>query len=267
MLPATEPAEVLSASHCKLCDSPTSLAFNLQIRERFWGRYECCQGCGSLQVRDPSWIGEAYSGPFADEDTGAAQRALYDQMVVSWLYRILSLPRSALLLDFGGGEGLLVRLLRDIGINARFEDTYGSGAFARAFRYEGGEPPQIVTSFEVWEHFVEPSESIKKTFQLKPPYVFISTVLYNGEGLDWWYLAPQSGQHVFFYASEAMQLVARRFGYHVYIFKGTHILFAQRPIKPWQYRALNFVLTRRVRMFLLAALPFYSYRSLDRPAR
>ena len=262
---ATEPNRVSSISRCGLCRAPTTAAFTLRVRGSFDGTYERCDGCGSLQVRNPDWMGDAYRGAFTGEDTGAVQRTIYNQMVISWLYKLLRLRRSASLLDFGGGEGLLVRLLRDIGINATFHDRYGSGAFASSFRHDG-EPSVVVTSFEVWEHFLDPSESIDEIFRLAPRHVFISTLLYRGEGPDWWYLAPGHGQHVFFYTRAAMDLVAQRFGYHSYVFKGTYILFTREALVWWRRFSLNLVLTHKLRMFLLAAMPFYSSRGLDRPA-
>jgi hypothetical protein len=186
-------------------------------------------------------------------------------MVVAWLYRLLRLPRSAPLLDFGGGEGLLVRLLRDIGIDATLRDKFGSGAFARAFLH-AVERPAIVTSFEVWEHFVDPWAGITQIFELQPRYVFISTLLYRGEGAEWWYLAPEHGQHVFFYTPKAMDLIASRFGYRCYVFKGCYVLFAREPLAAWQRSGVNLVLTHRLRSFLLAAMPFYVRRNLDPPA-
>ena len=262
---AARPNKIPSTSLCKLCRSPATRAFSLRVLGAFEGQYTQCSACGCLQVEDPHWIEQAYHGAFSDDDTGTAQRTLYCQMVVAWLYRLLRLPRSAPLLDFGGGEGLLVRLLRDIGINATFHDKFGSGAFARTFRH-AGEPPAIVTSFEVWEHFVDPWAGIQQIFDWQPRYVFISTVLYGGQGPAWWYLAPEHGQHVFFYTPRAVDLIAKRFGYRCYVFKGCYVLFAREPLTGWQRFGVNLVLTHKLRPFLLAGMPFYVRRNLDQPA-
>jgi len=261
---AARPNKIPSTSLCKLCRSPAIRAFSLRVLGAFEGQYAQCAECGSLQVEDPHWTEKAYRGAFTDDDTGAVQRALYCQMVVSWLYTLLRLPRSMRLLDFGGGEGLLVRLLRDIGIDATFHDKFGSGAFARAFR-DASESPAIVTSFEVWEHFVDPWAGMQQIFEWQPRYVFVSTVLYRGQGPEWWYLAPEHGQHVFFYTRQAMELIAKRFGYRCYVFKGCYVLFARDPLAGWQRWGVNLILTYKLRSFLLAAMPFYIGRNLDQP--
>jgi hypothetical protein len=178
-------------------------------------------------------------------------------MVLSWLYRILGLPRSALLVDFGGGEGLLVRLLRDVGINALFVDKYGSGSFARAFHFRTKQQPAVVTSFEVWEHFPDPAAALADIFALSPRYLFVSTEFYKDQGPDWWYLAPEDGQHVFFYSAQAIRQIADRYAYRVTCFTDRYALFSRIPLTTFQRAAIRLILTGRLAKVLKSAMPFF----------
>jgi hypothetical protein len=54
-----------------------------------------------------------------------------------------------------------------------------------------------------------------------------STGIYTRQGADWWYLACESGQHVFFYSQKAVQMIADRFGYSS-VLSGGYLLFARK---------------------------------------
>ena len=241
---------------CRLCGGATKPLFSRIVMDRYEARYTECAGCGSLQTESPSWLSEAYQGPLASADTGAAQRTLYCQMAVYWLYRILGLPRTAILLDFGGGEGLLVRLLRDLRMVSFLEDRYGRGAFSGPFRYDGATPPSVITSFEVWEHLLECQSTIDTLFARRPNAMFISTEIYTGQSQDWWYLGAESGQHIFFYSRKAMEMIAARHGYYVHIFKNAYVLFTGSPMASWRRLAMRIVLSHKLRRPLMAFMSF-----------
>ena len=43
--------------------------------------------------------------------------------------------------------------------------------------------------------------------------VIFTTELYTGQREDWWYLAPDLGQHVFFYSARGLEEFARTLGF------------------------------------------------------
>ncbi len=51
-----------------------------------------------------------------------------------------------------------------------------------------------------------------------------STGIYTNQGEDWWYLASEAGQHVFFYSRRALGRVARKYGYDLLV-SGGYLLF------------------------------------------
>jgi hypothetical protein len=115
------------------------------------------------------------------------------------------------LVDFAGGYGILVRLLRDVGINALWMDSYCQNLVSNRFEYTEGDV-EFVTAFEVFEHFVEPSIELEKLLKIGPNVIF-STLLIpepipNFD--DWWYYGNEHGQHIGFFRGETLKILADR---------------------------------------------------------
>jgi hypothetical protein len=207
---------------CRLCGGDVKRVFNGQVLAKYNVGYEQCQRCGSLQTEPPYWLGEAYGQNLSSLDTGAGQRVLDNFAAVHVLARVLGLRN---LLDFGGGDGLMCRLLRDHGFNAFATDKHAKGGYAQGFGDPDFASPDLLTSFEVFEHMAAPALEIDELFTLRPKVLMLTTQMYSDQGPDWWYLAKESGQHVFFYSREAMKLIAEKYGYELR-FIGGFIVFA-----------------------------------------
>lgn len=212
---------------CRLCGAATSKAFCGRILEKYEISYFECDRCHSLQTERPYWLSEAYSGHhLATADTGAVMRGLNCQAILYAVARVLRFGRSARILDFGGGNGLLCRLLRDCGFEAEVADAYAINDFAQGFE-DDGEPFPIICAFEVAEHFSNPMEDMSHIFGRNPALVCLGTETYNGQDPSWWYLSPASGQHLFFYSHDGMASLASRYGYS-YFRTGNIHLFLNR---------------------------------------
>lgn len=216
---------------CRLCHSPMESAFEKEILARYPVRYSRCTACGALQTELPYWLDEAYAGQAERFDTGKASRTLANFLVLPRLLEILGVRKDDRALDFGSGTGLLTRLMRDLGYDFFAYDKYGAGEFAGAYQWrELTHSCRLVTMFEVAEHFVNPLAEWGNIFALDPDFVIGSTGIFQGQGADWDYLAPESGQHVFFYTFEALSVLAAKFGrtaYHV----GMYFIFAKKPLE------------------------------------
>lgn len=207
---------------CRLCDAPAERRFSLDLIVRHKVHYYECTKCGSLQTEPPYWLDEAYANSnLARLDTGAAQRNLTNLgAILSWV----KIAGIRTVVDIGGGDGLFCRLLRDYGVDARLEDRYAMNTYAQGFDDGPRHAPILFTAFEVLEHYPTPKDDLATLFETKPESIVVTTTLYDGQGPDWWYLTPDSGQHVFFYTRHAMQLIGDRFGYDV-SFAGHYTLF------------------------------------------
>lgn len=146
------------------------------------------------------------------------------------------MPRTGTLLDWGAGNGILVRLLRDKGTDAHCLDRYVRPLYA-----EDREPPanfDVITAFEVWEHFPEPNAEIDRIFAYRPAVLMVSTEFYRDQTEEWTYLHPDIGRHVFFYSEQAMNFLGRRYGYDV-VCGSRFSVFAREAIETSTRRVLR----------------------------
>ncbi len=157
-------------------------------------------------------------------DTGAAQRVLRNLSAAFAVAKFFGLNDAV---DVGGGDGLLCRFLRDYGINCFIRDKYAKPAYAQAFTNPDFDAPELIFGFEVLEHLHRPQTDLDSLFGTGASVVLVSTCIYSNQGNDWWYLAPEGGQHVFFYSEEALQMIAQRYGCEIVI-SNDMILFAKR---------------------------------------
>lgn len=240
---------------CRLCGGRAVHRFSKQVLKKHAVSYFECGACGSLQTETPYWLGEAYNSNLAEIDTGAAQRNLNSMAATLAVCKLFSLRNAV---DFGGGDGLLCRLLRDHRINCFVQDRYARTTYAQGFTEPDFQKPDLRLSFEVFEHFSEPRTDLAAIFHDEPDSVFGSTVNYAGQGAEWDYLAEQAGQHVFFYSPQALELIGKSRGYDVML-RGAYFLFVRphrdNPIKFSLLRQLLRSPSLRVLRTVVSALP------------
>lgn len=135
------------------------------------------------------------------------------------------------ILDYGGGNGLTARLLREAG----FSDVLTYDPFVQ----EHSSRPQgrfdLVISFEVVEHSPDPRATFADIDSLLSPggIVLFSTLVQPADivaiGLDWWYAAPRNG-HVSLHSRDSLGRIAGEFGYSFGSFsENLHVLFRTVP--------------------------------------
>ena len=216
------------------------------MAERFSGRflgkfdapYDQCPDCGLLQVRSPTWLDEAYEDAIAVTDTGLVARNL---QLAEWLSRLLPLIDSGKgpYLDYGGGIGLLVRLMRDRGFDFRWFDPHAGNALVRGFEHDAAAGPCVaVTAFEVLEHAVDPRRLVEDALAAAgTDTLILSTELYTGPlpPDDWWYFSRETGQHIAFFRRDTLERLAQTLGMRLLSHGSLHLL-SRRAISPRQFR-------------------------------
>ena len=198
-------------SRCKICESPAREHARKRILGKYEGIYLRCDACGFVWVDAPHWLEEAYSRAITALDTGIVTRNLWLRDVALALLGT-QLRDVRHILDHGGGTGLFVRLLRDAGHDAWWWDAHCDNLLARGYEAESGATFDMVTAFEVVEHFVEPMPELL-ALRERAPRLLISTELQPSDPaalMGWHYLAPEAGQHIGFFTRRSLEMVAER---------------------------------------------------------
>jgi len=235
---------------CRLCHGTTVFAYKALVLAKHDVSYYCCQQCGSLQTERPYWLSEAYGVAARSIDPGSARRVLDSYVLVDIVARLFGCRK---LLDFGGNTGFLCRLLRDRGFDAFSFDRYVDSIYAPHFVGSPSDRHDLVSAFEVIEHFACPSKDLDQIFLARPNVVLATTELFSGQSADWWYLAPREGQHVFFYSENAAQCIAAQYGYRLLLGRN-FLLFSRVPFNALQRALVRRVLRPRVLQVLGAIL-------------
>jgi 2-polyprenyl-3-methyl-5-hydroxy-6-metoxy-1,4-benzoquinol methylase len=201
----------------KITGGQTTLVFETKVLNKYNVKYYKCKETGFIQTEEPYWLGEAYSSAITKLDIGIVFRNEQLKNRVSKLISTLFNP-DKLFLDYAGGYGLFTRMMRDKGYDFYHTDRYCKNLFAEHFDLsdlKDNPTFEIVTAFEVFEHLSNPLEEIKEMIRFGDNLIF-STELQPADGnvKDWWYLAPETGQHIAFYTKSSLEFIARALGYH-----------------------------------------------------
>jgi 2-polyprenyl-6-hydroxyphenyl methylase/3-demethylubiquinone-9 3-methyltransferase len=132
----------------------------------------------------------------------------------AWLCGLFSRLKPPRLLDYGGGEGLLIEVPRTAGFP--HVETYDPFVPRHATRPR--QRFECVVSFEVAEHSTDPRGTFEDINSLLADdgVVIFSTMIQPADidrlGLNWWYVAPRNG-HVSLFSRASLLQVARPFGF------------------------------------------------------
>jgi hypothetical protein len=225
---------------CRICSTaaPVEIA-RLQVLARHSVGYYSCACCGYVQTEPPTWLAEAYASPITLMDTGALARVLQLSAIARAVLAAMSQNGKGKCLDFGGGHGLFVRRMRDLGENFRWEDPYCKNLHARGFEATVGERGFVMaTCFEVLEHLENPVDVVRGLLD-RAEVVLCSTELVDawpGRFADWPYVAAEHGQHIGFFSRTALRQVAHLTGSHL-ISDGRSVhCFSRRRWGAWRVR-------------------------------
>lgn len=194
-----------------------------------------CPTCGLTRTEPPYWRDEAYRETLPAADTGLVMRNIeVSAKLAGILY--FCFDRKASYVDIAGGNGMLVRPIRDHEFDFYRENPYCENLLARGFaaRQTIGTIAAL-TAFEVLEHMHDPVTFVADALrQRRTDTLIFSTQLYAGDrppAVDWWYYSFATGQHVSFYQLRTLRAIAGRLGLKLYSANGIHA-FTSRALSP-----------------------------------
>jgi 2-polyprenyl-3-methyl-5-hydroxy-6-metoxy-1,4-benzoquinol methylase len=218
-------------SACGICGGTTRITHRGTVLGRHKATYRMCVDCAYWFIDQPHWLDEAYSEAIAAIDTGVVERNLYlYPRLASVLTRMFD--PTGRYVDYGGGYGMLVRLLRDVGLDFYWQDAYCQNLFARGFEWDADRhgAATAVTAVEVMEHLTDPLGFIDACLRQTRTDSLVFTQHLHDETASpsWWYLAPEAGQHISFYAPRTMHALAEHLGMTYHAAGFLHLLTKQR---------------------------------------
>lgn len=204
--------------NCRVCKKKSQHIFDGKIINKYDIKYYYCTYCGYLQTEDPYWIEEVYKDSVNISDTGILARNVeFSRKTAVLLYFFFN--KNSLFLDYAGGYGIYVRLMRDIGYNFYWHDLYTNNLFARGYELnKSSGKVELVTSFESFEHFVHPIREIENILKISRNILFSVNVLPDTipKPNDWWYYGLEHGQHLSFYSRVTLKFISKEFKLNLY---------------------------------------------------
>lgn len=224
---------------CKICNKQTKQIFKAKILNKYEIDYFYCEHCGFLQTEEPYWLDEAYGESINISDTGYMQRNLMLSKKLTILLALF-LDKNGKFLDYAGGYGVFVRMMRDIGFDFYWDDKYTTNLFARGFEYQNRDKYEAVTTFESFEHFVNPMDEIESLLKISKNIIFSTELLPNPipKPQDWWYYGLDHGQHISFYSQKTFEFIAKKYNLNYANLGGLHLL-SEKKISNLQLKVLK----------------------------
>lgn len=189
------------------------LLFQHKVLGRYKADYYYDEKVGYIFVRQPHWLEEAYTEAISSLDTGILARNLSNIDILSRCLSKNSHHGVTNGIDLGAGYGLLVRGMRDVGVDFYWSDKYSQNLMARGFEAKSRNY-DIAVAFEVLEHLPNPLEFLRecrKEYQFHT--CFFSAICFDEQKLpetDWWYWTFESGQHISFFSKRSLLWMAEQ---------------------------------------------------------
>ena len=200
-----------NTSLCLICDSQRELLFEIRVLGKYQAEYCRCTNCHFVSCVNPFWLQESFTSNLNDLDIGSVDRCLIVADFVESYIRSVKI-RTARFLDWGGGYGLLARIMRDRGLDFSSHDIYARPLFVEPTEILESETFELVTLSEVVLHLTDPIPVFTKILESTNTVVFTAVIAPDIIPIDWWYLMPDTGHHVAIYHRETLQALARRLG-------------------------------------------------------
>jgi hypothetical protein len=232
---------------CKICGAPARETHSAVILNQYQVRYWYCDACEFWCTDEPHWLAEAYSKAIVDADTGLVSRNLtVTRRLTPLLLGVFG--STGTYVDYAGGYGLLVRLMRDVGFDFYWQDAYAQNLFARPFEFCDRQSSALtdatnvtaVTAVEVFEHLPDPLAFVNEIIESTGTDTIIFTTELHDTSLstDWWYLTPMLGQHIAFYSRKTLRAMGLQTGMHAFSCGSLHMLTRRDDVSAAKFEIL-----------------------------
>ena len=202
----------MSMKTCRCCNKVSiTYLFQADLLGKNISYFEC-KNCGYVQTEEPTWLQEAYTSVINTSDTGIMARNLSNASFVLATLTLIG-SRKSKVVDYAAGYGFLVRLLRDVGVDAFWSDPHCENLVARGFEYANDKQANLVTVFESFEHFVRPVDEMVKILDISPNILLTTNIISDPAPMpsEWRYYGLEHGQHIGLYRLRTLTYLANKF--------------------------------------------------------
>lgn len=231
---------------CNICNSNSIFIFSNRLLSKYDVSYFQCENCGFLQTEEPYWLDTAYFQPINYSDTGYLVRNINFSKKLSvflslFFRKELKTANHSRFLDYAGGYGIFVRMMRDIGFDYYWSDKYTKNLFAGGFEGSTDHHYDAVTLFECFEHFADPIIELESLVKLSNNIIFSTEIVSipAPKPNEWWYYGFEHGQHISFYTKPSLEYIAKKYGFHFCSSGSLHFL-TKKKIPLWLIFLLKF---------------------------
>lgn len=167
-----------------------------------------CQNCEFTYVVEPGWLAGSFTETLQPLDVGTVDRCSVVLDFVQAVARITGWSSPTRFLDWGGGYGLMTRMARDRGMNFANFDPYVQSLFSAPANLDRLRPVEVIVASEVFLHIENPLHALSELLSFSPVVIITAAVPPDQISLEWWYLMPDTGQHVSFYPLPSLKKLA-----------------------------------------------------------
>ena len=248
---------------CRFCNNETDFLCSSEILT-FSATYTICITCKSVQVDSPHWIGDVHRKAISSFDVGLVSRGVSASKLIS-VFFFLQRELTIIGIDWGGGTGLLTRLLRDLGLNFKTHDKYATNIMAEGFSADddlANEEYDAVSAIECMEHLENPVSQLLNSVSGTSYFIFTTEILPDPlpdpAKKEWWYYMPDSGQHITFASKKGLDILAKRLNFRYNTTFGSIHVFSNKKVR-W---TTKYILQNRfLRLIALLVIPVYLQHS------
>ncbi|MFC4233109.1 class I SAM-dependent methyltransferase [Parasediminibacterium paludis] len=210
-------------------------------------KYYQCTECDFIQTEKVFWLNEAYSNAITFLDIGLIYRNEVVKPIIKSLAYFL-FKNKGKYIDYGGGYGMLVRMMRDSGLDYYRQDLYCENLFAKYFDVSAIQEDEkhqfnMLTAFEVFEHLDNPIFEIEQMFKYSDTLFFSTLIIPKIQKIekpsDWWYFIPETGQHIALYSIKSLEYIAKKYDYSFYTNGINYHMFTKKPMSRIIFKMLT----------------------------
>ncbi len=221
-----------------------------------------------MLTEQPTWLDEAYSDSVRPNDLDGAARVERCRMIVFWLWKLFRFAAADRLLDWGGGDGLLVRKLRDDGIDAALHDPYSHNAYAIGFEGQPDEPYSHAHRIRGFGTFGRGAYRAGTNARLPDESVSLFQRVLSWPGREAGRTFSQAPAVTFFFGRPRLSRQAGKlFGYEVVVGGSLGIFYRPGLLGPLRRRLVRLIVSyhgMRTKQLLWLFYPKRSLRKQDR---